>query len=239
MKRSWMHGVMGMTLAGGMILAMAIGTGRAADGDFTDKRSKISYCVGLDIGRSFSQGEWDLDMEQLIEGIRHAYKKEPWKVENDEMMRVISEYRQELQEKQKQKHEQAAESNRTEGKKFLDENAAKKAVTVLPSGLQYEVIKTGQGPSPKATDKVKVHYRGTLIDGTEFDSSHKNGQPVEFGVGQVIAGWSEALQLMQPGAVWRVVIPPELGYGQRGAGQVIGPNAVLIFEIELLDILNP
>jgi len=128
------------------------------------------------------------------------------------------------------------EKNMTEGPKFLEENKAKEGVVILPSGLQYKVITEGTGKSPKATDKVKVHYRGTLINGKEFDSSFKRNQPAEFPVNGVIKGWTEALQLMKEGSKWELYIPSDLAYGARGAGGDIGPNATLIFEVELLEV---
>ena len=136
-------------------------------------------------------------------------------------------------EEQRQKTE-AAGKNLQEGKAFLAENAKKKDVTTLPSGLQYKVIEKGSGASPKKTDSVTVHYKGTLIDGTEFDSSYARGKPATFRVDGVIAGWTEALQLMKPGAKWQLFIPANLAYGERGAGSRIGPNSALIFEVELI-----
>ncbi len=131
---------------------------------------------------------------------------------------------------------QLAEKNKNEGERFLAENKEKEGVTTLPSGLQYKVIKAGNGSSPKASDTVTTHYRGALIDGTEFDSSHKRGEPTSFPVGGVISGWTEALKLMKVGAKWQLFVPSDLAYGPRGAGQNIGPNATLIFEVELLSI---
>lgn len=210
----------------------------AADGDFENLKAKRSYCVGLDIGSNFSGGDWDLDIEQLINGIRDAYTGKEWKVEKDEMMRVINEYRTELREIQMKKQKEAGEKNQAEGQKFLEENAKKDGIKVTDSGLQYEVLVEGTGVSPAETDKVKVHYRGTLIDGTEFDSSYAREEPVVFGVNQVIPGWTEGLQLMKTGAKWRLFIPSDLAYGSRGAGQSIGPNSTLIFDVELLDIVK-
>jgi FKBP-type peptidyl-prolyl cis-trans isomerase len=131
-----------------------------------------------------------------------------------------------------------AQDNSAEGQAFLAENAQKEGVVTTPSGLQYQVMSEGEGDSPQATDMVRVHYKGTLINGTEFDSSYKRGQPAEFGLNQVIKGWTEGVQLMKVGATYRFFIPPELAYGSRGAGAVIGPDCTLIFEVELLDILK-
>jgi FKBP-type peptidyl-prolyl cis-trans isomerase len=138
-------------------------------------------------------------------------------------------------EQQQERRQQGAEALKS-GEAFLAENAAKAGVKTLPSGLQYKVIQSGSGASPKATDKVTVHYRGTLIDGTEFDSSYSRNKPATFGVNQVIPGWTEALQLMQEGDKWELYIPPKLAYGERGAGSRIPPNSTLIFEVELLSV---
>ena len=135
--------------------------------------------------------------------------------------------------------QEAAGPNKIEGQKFLEANMLKEGVTTTASGLQYKVIKAGSGNKPKATDTVTVHYQGTLVNGTEFDSSYRRGQPVSFPVNGVIPGWTEALQLMEAGAKWQIVIPSNLAYGDRGAGPQIGPNATLIFEIELISIQEP
>lgn len=221
-----------------MITIITCGLAFAESSEFKDKREKISYCVGLDIGQNFKNGEWDLDIEAVIEGVRHSFTGSEWKLEKDEMMRVISDYRQELQQEQMKLDKAKAELNKTAGDKFLEENAKKKGITVLPSGLQYEIITKGDGNSPSKTDSVEVHYKGTLIDGTEFDSSYTRGKPVTFDVDKVIPGWTEILQLMKEKAKWRVYIPSDLAYGPRGAGKSIGPNTTLIFDIELLKI-NP
>jgi FKBP-type peptidyl-prolyl cis-trans isomerase FklB len=151
------------------------------------------------------------------------------------MMAVQAEYRQQQQERM----QQLGAANKTEGETFLAANKAKDGVVTLPSGLQYKILKAGAGPKPAATDTVTVNYRGTLINGTEFDSSYKRGQPATFGVTGVIKGWTEALQLMPVGSKWQLFIPADLAYGERGAGADIAPNATLIFEVELLSIKAP
>jgi len=153
-----------------------------------------------------------------------------------EMGEMLNLYRKEAQAAQQKVKAEQGEKNMQEGPKFLEENKTKEGVVVLPSGLQYKVLTEGTGKSPKATDKVKVHYKGTLINGKEFDSSYKRGTPAEFPVNGVIKGWTEALQLMKEGSKWMLYLPSDLAYGPRGAGGDIGPNATLIFEVELLEV---
>jgi FKBP-type peptidyl-prolyl cis-trans isomerase FklB len=145
-------------------------------------------------------------------------------------------FQKEMMAKQQELAKRLGEKNKKEGEAFLSENRKKEGIKALPSGLQYKVVKAGTGKKPKSTDTVTTHYRGTLIDGTEFDSSYRRGQPASFPVSGVIPGWTEALQLMEEGAKWQLFIPPNLAYGERGAGSQIGPNATLIFEIELISI---
>jgi FKBP-type peptidyl-prolyl cis-trans isomerase FklB len=149
---------------------------------------------------------------------------------------VLTEVQNEARKRQTEEAQKAAVKNKTEGEAFLAANKDKEGVVTLPSGLQYKILTTGTGPKPTASDSVKCNYRGTLINGTEFDSSYKKGQPVTFGVGQVIKGWTEALQLMPVGSKWQLFIPSSLAYGERGAGAEIGPNSTLIFEVELISI---
>jgi len=154
----------------------------------------------------------------------------------EEMNRTLVELKRKSRRHRRRKQKRAAEKNLAEGKKFLQENAKKEGVTILPSGLQYQVIEKGSGDSPKRTDTVTVQYKGTLLDGTEFDSSYKRGYPATFRVTGVIAGWTEALQLMKPGAKWRLFIPSNLAYGERGSSSKIPPNSTLIFEVELIKV---
>jgi FKBP-type peptidyl-prolyl cis-trans isomerase len=190
---------------------------------------KGAYALGLEVGRQLKGFGEGLDLESFIEGVRDVLEgREP---------RVPAADAGSLKKRLLEKLQKAkAERNRKEGQAFLEENAGKEGVTVTDSGLQYKVIEAGDGPKPGPTDTVRVHYRGTLIDGTEFDSSYKRGQPAEFPVNRVIAGWTEALQLMKVGAKYRLFIPSNLAYGERGAGNLIGPHSVLIFEVELLAI---
>jgi FKBP-type peptidyl-prolyl cis-trans isomerase FklB len=154
----------------------------------------------------------------------------------DQARQALEDFQKTLMAKQAETMKILSEKNKADGEKFLAENAKKEGVKVLPSGLQYKEITPGTGKSPKTADTVTTHYKGTLIDGTEFDSSYKRGQPATFPVSGVIPGWTEALQLMKEGAKWQLFVPPDLAYGERGAGQVIGPNATLIFEVELLAV---
>jgi len=192
---------------------------------------KISYALGVSLGNNLkNSGFSQIDTQRLTDGIRHVIKGEPLDMSLNEAQKIVNEYLQQLQK-------QTFENNIREGKEFLTNNAKRPGVKTTASGLQYEVLTRGKGAIPKASDTVKVHYHGTLISGKVFDSSVQRGEPATFGVTQVIQGWVEALQLMSAGSKWKLYIPSELAYGERGAGQLIGPHTCLIFEVELLDIL--
>lgn len=201
---------------------------------FKDEREKASYAVGLNLGNNWKRGDIDLDPDAVLRGIKDVYSGAP-KLSEDETRSVLTAYQQEISAKQQEKRKVIGEKNKAEGEKFLADNKTKPGVTTLPSGLQYQVITNGTGEIPKATDMVSVNYRGTLIDGTEFDHSPTN-QPATFRVNGVIAGWIEALQLMKTGSKWKLFIPSSLAYKEFGSGQKIGPNATLIFEVELVSI---
>jgi FKBP-type peptidyl-prolyl cis-trans isomerase FklB len=191
---------------------------------------KISYALGLSLGNNLlGSGVADLNVAELTTGIQDVLDKKQPKISYQEAQEVINKYFEELQGK-------AFEKNVSEGKAFLEANGKRGEVVTLKSGLQYEILKEGNGPIPKANNTVKVHYHGTLIDGTVFDSSVQRGQPATFGVTQVISGWVEALQLMPVGSKWKLFIPSNLAYGSQGAGQHIGPHTTLIFDVELLGI---
>jgi FKBP-type peptidyl-prolyl cis-trans isomerase FklB len=209
-----------------------------ADDVFEDTQAKQSYSVGLNIGSDLKENLPDLNVEQLLNGLRDAYTDSEWKLSEEDYTQVLDAFQQEQHAKQMQRQQQLALENRQAGMEFLEENKTKDGVKVTSSGLQYLVIEEGTGESPGASDRVQVHYRGKTIDGDEFDSSYTRGEPVVFGVDQVIPGWTEAIQLMKEGANYQVYIPSELGYGAQGAGNVIGPNETLIFDIELLKV-NP
>ena len=189
------------------------------------QKEKVSYIIGADIGGNLKRQSVDVDPNILARGIQDALSGAKPLLSKEEIQETMVAFQKEMADKQKQR-----------GEAFLSENKKKEGVKILPSGLQYKVIKAGTGKKPKVTDTVTVNYRGTLIDGTEFDSSFRRGQPVAFPVSGVIPGWTEALPLMQEGAKWQLFVPPNLAYGERGAGGLIGPNATLIFEVELISV---
>lgn len=196
-----------------------------------------SYGVGLSVARNIKGAGLDFDLDSFIQGFRDGIKGAKPQY-TDEQLRIAIEFLQrEAQAKREQVNKSAGDKNLREGSEFLAKNKARQGVVTLESGLQYEVLKEGKGASPRASDTVKVHYEGTLLDGTVFDSSIKRKTPAEFRVGGVIPGWVEALQRMKVGDHWKLYLPSGLAYGARGAGDVIGPNAVLIFDVELLDIV--
>lgn len=191
----------------------------------------LSYSFGLLIGNNMkTQKVSGINPEILIEGFNHGYTDENMILTIEEANTFVQDYFNKMVANE-------AETNQQESAVFLEENGKKEGVVTLPSGLQYKVLEAGEGPSPKPGDQVKVHYTGTLIDGTVFDSSIERGEPIVFGVDQVIPGWTEALQLMSAGARWMLYIPPYLAYGANGAGGVIGPNQALIFEVQLIEVI--
>lgn len=197
---------------------------------------KVSYSIGVDVARNFQRQGIEVDVDLLMKGFKDALSGGKLLMTEDDVRATLNAYRTELMQKQAQAMTKAAEENKKVGEVFLAENNKKDGVVTLPSGLQYKVLKMGDGKKPTATDTVECNYRGTLIDGTEFDSSYRTGKPAAFQVSGVIRGWTEALQLMPVGSKWQLVIPPDLAYGAHGAGSQIGPNATLIFEVELLAI---
>ena len=213
-----------------------LGQGQAADKQFlSDPKKKTSYCAGVNIGNSWKNQDIDLDADLVLQGLKDALGGRAL-VSEQEIKETLTAYSADLRVKREEKRKQVGEKNRQEGEKFLAANKAKPGVATLPSGLQYKVTAEGSGSSPGPNDSVTVNYRGTLLSGTEFDSSYKKGQPATFAVNQVIKGWTEALQKMKPGAKWQLFIPANLAYGEGGFGASIGSNATLIFDIELLSI---
>ncbi len=199
----------------------------------TDKQ-KFSYFIGLQIGQQLKSEGIEVDDAAFLAAIKDVEKGASPRLTQPEIEATL----QRIQQQRAIEAQKAGEGNRKAGELFLASNSKKEGVKVLPSGLQYKVIQAGTGAMPKATDTVEVHYRGTLIDGTEFDSSFSRGQPATFPVNGVIQGWQEALQLMKEGAKWQVYVPSELAYGSRGAGAQIGPDSTLIFDVELMKIKN-
>jgi FKBP-type peptidyl-prolyl cis-trans isomerase FklB len=199
-------------------------------------KDKASYAIGLNIGKGLHKDSVDVDPAILLRGLKDAMAGGKTLLTDDEAKAAMVAIQADLRKKQEAKMEIAGGENKKVGEAFLAENKTKEGVVTLPDGLQYKILKEGTGPKPSAADSVVCNYKGTLIDNTEFDSSYKRGQPATFPVGQVIKGWTEVLQLMPVGSKWQVFVPSELGYGPRGAGGAIGPNAALIFEIELLSI---
>lgn len=197
---------------------------------------KVSYSIGIDIGRNMKRQMIEVDIQQLARGIQDGLSASTTALTDKEMEECLTTFRSEVIKKMENERQKIGEKNKKEGEAFLAENKKKPGVFALSSGLQYKILKAGTGRSPKATDTVVTHYRGTLLDGKEFDSSYKRGEPATFPVDRVIAGWTEALQLMKAGSKWQLFIPGELAYRENGAGQDIGPNATLIFEVELLEV---
>jgi len=202
--------------------------------EFKDENAKISYCIGTNIGNSLKHLGVEVDAEMLARGVTDVLLGGDLLLTEEQIMQTMTAFQQQTMERKAARNAGGAEKNKKEGQAFLAENGKKEGVKTLPNGLQYKVIKAGNGPSPKETDEVTVHYRGTLISGKEFDSSFKRNEPATFGVTNVIKGWTEILKLMKVGDKWQVFIPGELAYAERpGPG---GPFATLIFEIELLGI---
>lgn len=192
--------------------------------------------MGMNIGTGLRKQSIDLDPAILARGLRDAFSNGKTLLTEDEARTILTQLQADLRKKQQDAAQQLGEANKKQGLAFLEANKAKEGVVTLPSGLQYKVLQEGTGPKPAATDQVVCNYRGTLLDGTEFDSSYKRGQPATFPVTGVIKGWTEALQLMPVGSKWQLFVPAELAYADRGAGGQIGPNATLIFEVELISI---
>jgi FKBP-type peptidyl-prolyl cis-trans isomerase FklB len=203
---------------------------------FKTQKDKLSYAIGMNVGTSLHRQSIEVDPNIVRQGLEDALAGGKTLLSEEEARAALTELQNDIRKKQQEKMQVAGEANKKEGDAFLAANKAKEGVVALPSGLQYKILSAGTGPKPTASDSVVCNYRGTLIDGKEFDSSYKRGQPATFPVGGVIKGWTEALQLMPVGSKWQLFVPSELAYGDRGTGSDIGPNATLIFELELLSI---
>src|SRR6266704_2170120 len=203
---------------------------------FKDTKEKASYSIGVSIGQNFKNQGADLNLETVLQGMKDAVEGKKTLMTDQEIQETMMSFSTQMRAKAQEKQKEAGEKNRKEGEAFLAENKKKDGVKITPSGLQYKVITLGSGPKPTTNDTVVTHYRGTLIDGTEVDSSYKRGEPATFPVTGVIKGWTEALQLMPVGSKWQLFIPSDLAYGEHARSAEIGPNATLIFEVELVSI---
>ena len=212
------------------------GAQSAQSGDFKNDQTKRSYALGMDIGNSLKQLPIPLDMQTLTQGVRDVVSGNKTRLTQKQLDSIMQGVVSDMQTAKKKQLQEASSQNLQAGQKFLAQNKKKDGVKTLDDGLQYKVVQPGSGPMPDANDSVTVNYTGTLIDGTVFDSSEKRGKPVTFPVNAVIPGWTEALQMMKQGAEYKLFIPPDLAYGNRGAGAKIGPNATLIFDVKLLKI---
>jgi len=219
----------------GLLLAATMLTGNALAAELETDAQKLGYIIGMDIGSSLKQQGTDLDLDALFMAIKATYNGEPLAMTPEEAATIRESFIAKRRVAAESDRESMGATNAAEGDKFLLENSQKEGIQMTESGLQYKVLEMGDGPRPAATDKVKVHYRGTLLSGEEFDSSYARGEPIEFALNQVIPGWTEGVQLMPVGSKFMFYIPSNLAYGPAGGGP-IGPNATLIFQVELLGI---
>jgi UDP-GlcNAc:undecaprenyl-phosphate/decaprenyl-phosphate GlcNAc-1-phosphate transferase len=228
MKRMWVA-VLGIGL-------FVCGAGAQDQPALKTQKDKISYAIGLEMGKGVKEQGFDVDPAIVAMGIKDALAGGKAQLTDEEFRKIIGDVQEEMKQKQMQAMEEAATQNKKDGDAFLAENTKKAGVVTLPSGLQYKIITAGQGKKPAETDTVLCNYKGTFLDGTEFDSSAQAGKPVPFDLKGIIPGFKEALMLMPVGSKWQIFVPSDLAYGERGAGNVIGPNSTLIFEIELVSI---
>jgi len=211
-------------------------TAPAAEVTLENSDQRLSYGIAFGLGQRMAQDGMPMDIDAFAAGFRDGAEGKEGKMTQEEIQAEMQSYQEKMMAEQQAAQAALGDANLAAAAAYLEENKSREGVIVTETGLQYEIVEAGEGPKPGPEDTVEVHYRGTLVDGTEFDSSYKRGETVTFGVGQVIPGWTEALQLMSVGSKWNVYIPPELGYGAGGLGQMIGPNSALIFEVELVSI---
>ena len=223
-------------MLGMMIITSSLSAQKFGMVQIKTSADSISYIIGTDLGRDFVSKRLEVVPEVLARAIEDAQLNNKSLIDSVQKVNTINNYQKQMMSKQPAVNKELSFKNRVEGSKFLEENKKKKGVITLPSGLQYKVITEGKGAKPVVADQVTVHYRGKLIDGTVFDASYDRNEPATFGLNQVIKGWTEGLQYMQVGGKYELYIPSELAYGDVGAGQLIGPGSVLVFEIELLKI---
>jgi FKBP-type peptidyl-prolyl cis-trans isomerase len=226
----WHRGAVALALVG------VAGCGGGQSAPLATLADSASYAVGMNMGSQLRQVKDEIALDAVVAGLRDMVAGDTTRLTEMDAMRVLQTFASQVRERQEQGRTAMADSNTRAGDAYREENAKRAGVQTTASGLQYEVVTQGTGPRPAASDRVRVHYRGTLIDGKEFDSSHRTGQPATFVIGEVIPGWIEALQLMPVGSKYRLVIPPALAYGPQGSPPDIGPNATLVFEVELLGI---
>ena len=210
--------------------------GAAEKASLETQQDRISYGIGVGVARNLKSQEIQVDLDAVMQGMKDTLSGRKLLMTETDLQKTMTDFQAGLTQKQLQARQLEAEKNKKEGEAYLAANAAKEGVVTLPSGLKYRIIKAGEGRTPTDKDQVECHYRGYLIDGTEFDSSYQRGTPATFKVNGVIPGWTEALKLMPAGSKWRLFIPPQLAYGAAGAGRTIGPNATLVFEVQLLAV---
>lgn len=235
MQNAYRFGV--LALVAGLAVACSKGGESGSDsGALETDAQKFGYAIGVDIGRSLTPVKDQVDVASLVQGLEETIAGKEPRIADEEREKIKADISRKLQEKQQEERTAKSAAAKEAGEKFLVENAKRAGVKTTATGLQYETLTEGTGATPKKDDKVTVHYKGTLMDGSEFDSSYSRGQPVTFPLGNVIPGWTEGLQLMKVGGKSKLYIPSALGYGERGAGSRIGPNETLVFEIELMSV---
>jgi len=222
----------------GILVLCACGRKTLQKSDLETVQDLYSYTVGYEFGRNLQEQETQFNLEALFQGIEDVLLENQPLLDQTERQQAMAALQEQLRERFADERAVTGENNQAEGEAFLAENKTREGVVTLPSGLQYQVLREGNGPKPEATDRVSVHYIGSFLDGIEFNNSYTGGDPAIFSVNRVIAGWTEALQLMKVGAKWKLWLPPEMAYGEAGQGTQIGSNATLVFEVELLTILE-